>query len=317
MATVLDFEAPIVEIEAQLDELRNLPGMNGDQLNKEITSLEDKLAKVRANIYKRLTPQQKVMVARHPDRPYTLDYIQNIFTDFTELHGDRLFREDPALVCGMAKLDGEPVMVIGHQKGRNTKENIHRNFGMVNPEGYRKSQRLFEMADRFKRPVITFVDTPGAYPGIGAEERGQAEAIAKSLMVMAGLKVPMITVIAGEGGSGGALAIAMGNRVGMLEHSVYAVISPEGCASILWKDAAYAGRAAEALKLTSKDLKELNIIDEIIEEPMGGAHRNHPATAVKVKDFIVRNLAELKTMSPDQLFEDRYQKFRNMGVFAE
>ena len=317
MATVLDFEAPIVEIEAQLDELRNLPGMNGEQLNKEITSLEDKLAKVRANIYKRLTPQQKVMVARHPDRPYTLDYVQNIFTDFTELHGDRLFREDPALVCGMAKLDGEPVMVIGHQKGRNTKENIYRNFGMVNPEGYRKSQRLFEMADRFKRPVITFVDTPGAYPGIGAEERGQAEAIARSLMVMAGLKVPMITVIAGEGGSGGALAIAMGNRIGMLEHSIYAVISPEGCASILWKDAAYAGRAAEALKLTSKDLKELNIIDEIIEEPMGGAHRNHPATAVKVKDFIVRNLAELKTMSPDQLFEDRYQKFRNMGVFAE
>lgn len=317
MATVLDFEAPIVEIEAQLDELRNLPGLNSDQMNKEITSLEDKLAKVRANIYKRLTPQQKVMVARHPDRPYTLDYIQNIFTDFTELHGDRLFREDPALVCGMAKLDGEPVMVIGHQKGRNTKENIHRNFGMVNPEGYRKSQRLFEMADMFKRPVITFVDTPGAYPGIGAEERGQAEAIARSLMVMAGLKVPMITVIAGEGGSGGALAIAMGNRIGMLEHSIYAVISPEGCASILWKDASYAGKAAEALKLTSKDLKELNIIDEIIEEPMGGAHRNHPATAVKVKDFIVRNLAELKTMTPDQLFEDRYQKFRNMGVFAE
>jgi len=317
MATVLDFEAPIVEIEAQLDELRNLPGLGGDQMSKEIASLEDKLAKVRANIYKRLTPQQKVMVARHPDRPYTLDYVQNIFTDFTELHGDRQFRDDPALICGMAKLNGEPVMVIGHQKGRNTKENIHRNFGMVNPEGYRKSQRLFEMADRFKRPVITFVDTPGAYPGIGAEERGQAEAIAKSLMVMAEIKVPMITVIAGEGGSGGALAIAMGNRVGMLEHSVYAVISPEGCASILWKDASYAGRAAEALKLTSKDLKELNIIDEIIEEPMGGAHRNHPATAVKVKDFIVRNLEELKKMTPEQLFEDRYQKFRNMGVFAE
>jgi len=317
MATVLDFEAPIVEIEAQLDELRNLPGLNSDQMNKEITSLEDKLAKVRANIYKRLTPQQKVMVARHPDRPYTMDYINNIFTDFTELHGDRLFRDDPALVCGMAKLDGEPVMVIGHQKGRNTKENIHRNFGMVNPEGYRKSQRLFEMADRYNRPVITFVDTPGAYPGIGAEERGQAEAIAKSLMVMSGLKVPMITVIAGEGGSGGALAIAMGNRIGMLEHSIYAVISPEGCASILWKDASFAGKAAEALKLTSKDLKELNVIDEIIEEPMGGAHRNYPATAVKVKDFIVRNLAELKTMTPEQLFEDRYQKFRNMGVFAE
>lgn len=317
MPTVLDFEAPIAEIESQLDELRNVPGLTNDQLTKEVASLEVKLAKMRANIYKRLTPQQKVMVARHPDRPYTMDYINSVFTEFTELHGDRLYRDDPAVICGMAKLNGEPVMVMGHQKGRNTKENIHRNFGMVNPEGYRKTQRMFDLAERFKRPVITFVDTPGAYPGIGAEERGQAEAIAKSLMVMAGLTVPMITIIAGEGGSGGALAIAMGNRVGMLEHSIYAVISPEGCASILWKDASYAGRAAEALKLTSKDLLELNVIDEIIEEPMGGAHSNYQETAVNVKDFIVRNLAELKKMTPEQLFEDRYQKYRNIGVFAE
>ncbi|MGE4318183.1 MAG: acetyl-CoA carboxylase carboxyltransferase subunit alpha [Deferribacterales bacterium] len=317
MPSVLDFEAPIAEIEAQLDELRNMPGMGTDQMTKECAGLEAKLAKVRANIYKRLTPQQKVMVARHPDRPYTLDYINNIFTDFTELHGDRLFRDDQAIICGMAKLNGEPVMVMGHQKGRNTKENILRNFGMVNPEGYRKTQRMMEMAERFKRPIITFVDTPGAYPGIGAEERGQAEAIAKSLMKMAELTVPMVTVIAGEGGSGGALAIAMGNRVGMLEHSIYAVISPEGCASILWKDAAYAGRAAEALKLTSKDLKELNIIDEIIEEPMGGAHRNYKQTAENVKNFILSSLDDLKKMTPEQLFEDRYQKYRNMGVFAE
>ncbi len=317
MPSVLDFEAPIAEIEAQLDELRNMPGMGTDQMTKECAGLEAKLAKVRANIYKRLTPQQKVMVARHPDRPYTLDYINNIFTDFTELHGDRLFRDDQAIICGMAKLNGEPVMVMGHQKGRNTKENILRNFGMVNPEGYRKTQRMMEMAERFKRPVITFVDTPGAYPGIGAEERGQAEAIAKSLMKMAELTVPMVTVIAGEGGSGGALAIAMGNRVGMLEHSIYAVISPEGCASILWKDASYAGRAAEALKLTSKDLKELNVIDEIIEEPMGGAHRNYKQTAENVKNFILSSLDDLKKMTPEQLFEDRYQKYRNMGVFAE
>lgn len=317
MPNVLDFEAPIAEIEAQLEELRNVPGISSDQLKKEVQSLEDKLAKVRANIYKRLTPQQKVMVARHPDRPYTMDYINNIFTDFVELHGDRLFKDDQAIVCGMAKLDGEPVMVMGHQKGRNTKENILRNFGMANPEGYRKTQRMFDMAERFNRPVITFVDTPGAYPGIGAEERGQAEAIAKSLMVMAQVKVPIITVIAGEGGSGGALAIAMGNRIGMLEHSIYAVISPEGCASILWKDASYAGKAAEALKLTSKDLLELGVIDEVIEEPMGGAHRNYPATAAKVKDFILRSLKDLKAMTPEQIFDDRYAKFRNMGVFTE
>lgn len=313
----LDFEAPILEVESRIDEIKNISGLGAGDIDKELKTLEDKLAKLKASIYKKLTPPQKVMVARHPDRPYTLDYIRLICTDFVELHGDRVFKDDPAIVCGTAKLNGEPVIVMGHQKGRNTKENIHRNFGMANPEGYRKAQRMFEMAENFNRPIVTFVDTPGAYPGIGAEERGQAEAIAKSLMVMAELTVPMVTVVTGEGGSGGALGIAMGNRVAMLEHSIYAVISPEGCASILWKDAAFAGKAAEALKLTSADLKELAIIDEIIEEPAGGAHRDHGLTAQRVKDFILRSLAELKTKSREELFEDRYQKFRSMGVFAE
>lgn len=316
MAT-LDFEAPILEIESRIDEIKNVSGLGAGQIDKELKSLEDKLAKLKADIYKKLTPPQKVLVARHPDRPYTLDYINNIFTDFVEPHGDRLYRDDPAIICGTAKLNGEPVLVMGHQKGRNTKENIHRNFGMANPEGYRKAQRMFKMAETFNRPIVTFIDTPGAYPGIGAEERGQAEAIAKSLMVMAELTVPMVTIVTGEGGSGGALGIAMGNRVAMLEHSIYAVISPEGCASILWKDARYAGKAAEALKLTSKDLKELNIIDEIINEPAGGAHRDHELTAQRVKDYIMRALSELKKLSREELFEDRYQKFRSMGVFAE
>jgi len=315
--STLDFEAPILEIESRIDEIKNVSGLGAGEIDKELKGLEDKLAKMKANIYKKLTPPQKVQVARHPDRPYTLDYIDRIFTDFVELHGDRLFRDDPAIVCGTAKLNGEPVLVMGHQKGRNTKDNILRNFGMANPEGYRKAQRMFKIAEDFNRPIVTFVDTPGAYPGIGAEERGQAEAIAKSLMVMAELTVPMVTVVTGEGGSGGALGIAMGNRVAMLEHSIYAVISPEGCASILWKDAAYAPKAAEALKLTAIDLKELNIIDEIIPEPAGGAHRDHDLTAERVKDFIMRSFSDLKKMSRDELFEDRYEKFRAMGVFAE
>jgi len=313
----LDFEAPILEIESRIDEIKNVSGLGAGEIDAELKTLEDKLAKLKANIYQKLTPPQKVLVARHPDRPYTMDYIDNIFTDFVELHGDRLYRDDPAIICGTAKLNGEPVLVMGHQKGRNTKENIHRNFGMANPEGYRKAQRMFKMAETFNRPIVTFVDTPGAYPGIGAEERGQAEAIAKSLMVMAELTVPMVTIVTGEGGSGGALGIAMGNRVAMLEHSIYAVISPEGCASILWKDAAFASKAAEALKLTSNDLKGLNIIDEIIKEPAGGAHRDYELTAERVKDFVIRSITDLKKMSREQLFEDRYQKFRSMGVFAE
>lgn len=313
----LEFETSIYELEKKINEMKNMSALGEENLSTEISSLEKKLIKVQSSVYNNLSAPQKVMVARHPNRPYTLDYIEHIFDEFIELHGDRAFRDDPALVCGMAKFNEEPVIVIGHQKGRNTKENIHRNFGMANPEGYRKALRIFHLAEKFKRPIITFVDTPGAYPGLGAEERGQAEAIAKNLLEMAALTVPMITVVAGEGGSGGALAIAMGNRVVMLEHSIYAVISPEGCASILWKDAAYSGKAAEALKLTAPDLKNLNIIDEIISEPAGGAHRDHEAMAKNVKISIHKHLNELKQMSPEQLFEDRYAKFRAMGVFAD
>lgn len=313
----LEFETQIYEIEKKIDELKNLSGISGDDFKQEIESLEKKLARAKAAVYKNLDPAQKVLVARHPNRPYTLDYIKLIFTDFCELHGDRLFRDDPAIVAGVAKFEGEPVVVVGHQKGRNTKENIYRNFGMANPEGYRKALRIFHLAEKFKRPIITFVDTPGAYPGIGAEERGQAEAIARNLFEMAGLTVPMITIISGEGGSGGALAIAMGNKVLMLEHSIYAVISPEGCASILWKDATYSKKAAEALKLTAQDLLSLKIIDEIIPEPLGGSHRDHVQTASNVRKAIFKHLKELKGMSPERLFEQRYEKFRKMGVFAE
>ncbi len=313
----LEFETDIFELEKKINEMKNMSMLASEDLSKEIASLEKKLIKVQKNVYSSLTPPQKVLVARHPNRPYTLDYISYIFEDFTELHGDRLFRDDPALVTGFAKFNGEPVMVVGHQKGRNTKENIFRNFGMANPEGYRKALRMFKMAEKFRRPIITFVDTPGAYPGLGAEERGQAEAIARNLFEMAALTVPMITIITGEGGSGGALAIAMGNKVLMLEHSIYAVISPEGCASILWKDASFAGKAAEALKLTANDLLKLNIIDEIVPEPVGGAHRNHKEMADTLKKFIEKNLLELSSLSPEAVFENRYQKFRNMGVFSE
>lgn len=312
----LEFESQIYELETKIEELKNLSNIAEDDFKSEIESLEKKLEKVKGSVYKNLTPAQKVLVARHPNRPYTMDYIKLIFTDFCELHGDRLFRDDPAIVAGIAKFEGESVVVVGHQKGRNTKENIVRNFGMANPEGYRKALRIFHMAEKFKRPIITFVDTPGAYPGIGAEERGQAEAIARNLFEMAGLTVPIVTVISGEGGSGGALGIAVGNKVLMLEHSIYAVISPEGCASILWKDPSYAKKAAEALKLTAQDLIKFNIIDEIIPEPLGGAHRDHLETASNVRKAIFKSLQELKSMSPERLFEQRYDKFRKMGVFA-
>jgi acetyl-CoA carboxylase carboxyl transferase subunit alpha len=313
----LEFESSIFELEKKIKEMKNMSTLGNEDLRHEIALLEKKLRKVQRSVYASLTPPQKVLVARHPSRPYTLDYIKNIFDDFEELHGDRNFREYTAIVCGVAKFNEEPIVIVGHQKGRNTKENIFRNFGMANPEGYRKAMRIFHMAEKFRRPIVTFVDTPGAYPGLGAEERGQAEAIARNLFEMAALTVPMITIITGEGGSGGALAIAMGNRVLMLEHSIYAVISPEGCASILWKDQAYAAKAAEALKLTAQDLLELEIIDDIIEEPLGGAHRNHKVAARNVKRAIHKHLKELKQMSPEKLFEDRYSKFRNMGVFSE
>jgi acetyl-CoA carboxylase carboxyl transferase subunit alpha len=313
----LIFEKEIIELEKKINELKNLTDIGEADLHNEIENLVKKLNKAKENIYKNLTPAQKVMVARHPNRPYTLDYIKLIFTDFIELHGDRLFRDDPAIVGGVAKFESDYVVVIGHQKGRNTKENIYRNFGMAHPEGYRKALRLFKEAAKFNRAIITFVDTPGAYPGIGAEERGQAEAIAKNVMEMAGLPVPVITVISGEGGSGGALGIAIANKVLMLEHSIYSVISPEGCASILWKDASYSEKAAEYLKLTAEDIIKFKVIDEIIPEPFGGAHRNHIETATNVAEVIKKHLNELKKMTSDELINQRIDKFRNIGVFGE
>jgi acetyl-CoA carboxylase carboxyl transferase subunit alpha len=272
---------------------------------------------MREEIFSNLTNWQITQIARHINRPFTMDYINLIFTDFVELRGDRNFGDDHAIVGGPARLDGEPVMVIGHQKGRDTKEKVFRNFGMPNPEGYRKALRLMEMAERFKLPVLTFVDTPGAFPGIGAEERGQAEAVARNLREMSRLTVPIIVTITGEGGSGGALAIAVGDRILMLEYSIYSVISPEGCAAILWSDGSKGETAAEALKLTAKNLKELGVIDEIVKEPIGGAHGDHKAMAASLKKAIIRNLNDLKQLPAERLVEERYRKFRSMSRFME
>jgi acetyl-CoA carboxylase carboxyl transferase subunit alpha len=306
----MEFEKPLMELEKKIEELAVLS--ESMDLSAEITKLEKRADKMRAEIFSNLSRWQTAQIARHINRPFTMDYLNLIFTEFTELHGDRLFGDDHAIVGGTARLDGEAVMVIGHQKGRDTKEKVYRNFGMPNPEGYRKALRLMKMAEQFKLPVITFVDTPGAFPGIGAEERGQAEAIARNLREMASLTVPIIVVITGEGGSGGALAIAVGDRILMLEYSVYAVISPEGCAAILWSDGTKGEQAAEALKLTAQDIKELDVIDEIIKEPLGGAHRDHAAMAKSLHEALSRNLAELKRLSPESLVEERYQKFRRM-----
>jgi acetyl-CoA carboxylase carboxyl transferase subunit alpha len=311
----MEFEKPLMELEKKIEELGELS--RDMDLSAEIAKLEKKADKMRSDIFSNLSRWQTAQIARHINRPFTMDYLNLIFTEFTELHGDRLFGDDHAIVGGLARLDNEPVMVIGHQKGRDTKEKVYRNFGMPNPEGYRKALRLMQMAEQFKLPIITFVDTPGAYPGIGAEERGQAEAIARNLREMASLTVPIIVVITGEGGSGGALAIAVGDRILMLEHSVYAVISPEGCAAILWSDGTKGAQAAEALKLTAKDIKELEVIDEIIKEPIGGAHRDHEAMAKTLHEALVRNLGELKKMKGDKLVEERYQKFRRMSRFVE
>ncbi|MGB4599335.1 MAG: acetyl-CoA carboxylase carboxyltransferase subunit alpha [Trichlorobacter sp.] len=317
-ATVyLEFEKPIAELEKKIEELRTLNGGSDLNLSDDIASLEKRVEQEREEIFNNLSRWQKAQVARHINRPFTLDYIKHLFTDFNELHGDRNYGDDHAIVGGLARFDGQPVMVVGHQKGRDTKEKVFRNFGMPNPEGYRKALRLFRMAEQFNLPIITFVDTPGAYPGIGAEERGQAEAIARNLREMSELKVPIIVCITGEGGSGGALAIAIGNRVLMLEHSVYAVISPEGCAAILWSDGTKGPQAAEALKPTAQDIIGLGVIDEIIHEPVGGAHRDHEATAQAMASAIRSHLAELKKLSPDELVEDRYQKFRAMTRMAE
>jgi acetyl-CoA carboxylase carboxyl transferase subunit alpha len=308
------FEKPILELEQKIEELA---GLGNPALESEIASLREKLDAVRREVYSQLDPWQKTQVARHPRRPYTLDFVGGLLEDWIELHGDRRFSDDHAIVAGMGRFRGRPVAVVGHQKGRATREKIQRNFGMPRPEGYRKALRVMQMAEKFGRPILTFIDTPGAYPGIDAEERGQAEAIAFNLREMARLRVPVICTVTGEGGSGGALAIGVGNRVNMLEYSVYSVISPEGCASILWRDAAKAPEMAQALRLTAPDLKDLDVIDEIIPEPAGAAHSDPQGTIDAVGRVLERQLGELATLSADELLEDRYQRFRRIGKFTE
>jgi acetyl-CoA carboxylase carboxyl transferase subunit alpha len=306
-----DFDAPLVELQKKIDELSAFPGDPAKE--KEARRLREDLQEQRREVYSRLTPWQKTMVARHPNRPYTLDYVQALFTEWTEIRGDRRFADDPALVCGFALYKDRPVCVIGHQKGRDTKQKIYRNFGMPKPEGYRKALRVMQMAAKFSRPILTFVDTPGAYPGLDAEERGQAEAIAYNLREMAGLRTPIVVTVTGEGGSGGALAIAVGDRVNMLEHAVYSVISPEGCASILWRDSSRAEEAATAMKITAQDLKAVGLVDTVIPEPPGGAQVSHEALFKSVDEVLSGQLQELRRLAPEALAEGRYRKFRDMG----
>lgn len=313
----LSFEKKIIEIENKIAELKRLSIGEGIDFSEEIRKLEKKASALTQEIFSKLTDWERTQVARHPNRPYFLDYVTRITTDFIELHGDRHFADDKAIVGGLAKLDGRSVVLIGHQKGRTTKENIVRNFGMPHPEGYRKALRLMKLAEKFKKPIITMIDTPGAYPGIGAEERGQAEAIAVNLLEMSKLQVPIIVVVIGEGGSGGALALGVGNRVLMLENSIYSVISPEGCAAILWEDQTKAPEAAERLCLTAKHLMALGVIDEIVKEPLGGAHKNYDEMASILRETLKRHLKELDLFTPEELVEQRYQKFRAMGVFEE
>jgi acetyl-CoA carboxylase carboxyl transferase subunit alpha len=315
-AFTLDFERPVVELERKIDELKLLAGEGAD-LGEDIRRLEEEARRLQEQIFRDLTPWQKVQLSRHPRRPLLLDYMSLLFSDFVELHGDRVFGDDPAIVGGLAAFHETPAVVMGHQKGRTTKENVYRNFGMPRPEGYRKARRLMELAERFRRPILAFIDTPGAYPGVEAEERGQAEAIARNLLCMADLTVPMIAVVTGEGGSGGALAVAMGNRVLMLQNAIYSVISPEGCASILWKDAARAPESAAALHLTAQDLLDLGVIDEVVPEGPGGAHRDHRSTARHLDEALRRHLGELRGLSPEALRRDRHDKFRRMGVFRQ
>jgi len=301
-------------IEKQIEYLESKAGDN-QEAREQLRRLHAQVDALREQIQASFSAWQTTELARHPQRPYTLDYVQHLFTEWSELHGDRLFGDDPALLCGMARFHGEEVLVIGHQKGRDVKQRVHRNFGQANPEGYRKALRVMKLAEKFKRPILTFVDTPGAYPGLGAEERGQAEAIARNLREMSRLKVPIITVITGEGGSGGALGIAVADRVLMMENSVYSVISPEGCASIMWRDASKKELAAQALKITASDLQQLGCIDGIIPEPEGGAHGDHEKTAALVGGALLRNLAELKSMVLQDLLDARYRKFRQMAQF--
>jgi len=311
----LDFELPIAELEAKIEELQNISraGELDLELEEEVSKLKEKSAKQKQEIFSNLGAWQVSQLARHPLRPYTRDYIERIFTEFDEFAGDRTFANDPAILGGVARLDGEPVMVIGQQKGRDTAEKIKRNFGMPKPEGYRKALRLMEMAERFKMPIMTFIDTPGAYPGVGAEERGQSEAIARNLKVMATLKVPTICTVIGEGGSGGALAIGVGDRVNMLQYSTYSVISPEGCASILWKSADKAPLAAEAMGVTAERVKELDLINNLVDEPLGGAHRNYDAMARNLKVRLKRDLADLQALTLEEMLDQRYKRLMSFG----
>ena len=313
----LEFEQPIAELEAKIDELRYVGDDAEININEEISRLQAKSKSLTESIFSKLDAWQISQLARHPQRPYALDYIPRIFTDFEELHGDRTYADDPAIVGGPARLDGKPVMVIGQQKGRDTKEKIVRNFGMPRPEGYRKAKRLMEMAERFRLPILTLIDTPGAYPGIGAEERGQSEAIARNLYVMAGLRTPIVCTVIGEGGSGGALAIGVGDRMIMLQYSIYSVISPEGCASILWKSAEKASDAAQAMGVTSARLKQLHLIDDILEEPLGGAHRDADEMAQRIKLRLIDQLDQLNRFPADELIAARYQRLLSYGEFVE
>jgi acetyl-CoA carboxylase carboxyl transferase subunit alpha len=313
----LEFEQPIAELEAKIDELKFVTNDAEISLAEEIARLRAKSRTLTTSIFANLSPWQITQLARHPQRPYTLDYIGMLCTEFQELHGDRMYADDAAIVGGLARIDGQPMMVIGQQKGRDTKERVRRNYGMPKPEGYRKAQRLMQMAERFQLPIVTFIDTPGAYPGVGSEERGQSEAIARSLFIMAELKTPIVSVVIGEGGSGGALAIGVGDHLIMLQFSVYSVISPEGCASILWKSADKKELAAEAMGMTADRLNELGLVDEVLKEPLGGAHRDPQKMADDLKAAILANLARLEKLSPDQLVAKRYERLRAFGSYSE
>ena len=313
----LDFEQPIAELEAKIEELRKVEFDNDINISGTLKQLEEKSERLTESIFADLTDWQFSQLSRHPERPYTLDYIEHMFTDFYELHGDRAYADDPAIVCGLAKLEGQPIMVIGHQKGRDTKEKILRNFGMPRPEGYRKAIRVMKMAERFGLPIICLIDTPGAYPGIGAEERGQSEAIARNLFEMSKLRTPIICTVIGEGGSGGALAIGVGDRLIMLEYSTYAVISPEGCASILWKSAEKSQLAAEAMGITSDRVREQGFLDEVVREPVGGGHRNYQKIASSLREALISHLDELKQEDMDEMLERRFQRIMSFGSFTE
>jgi len=313
----LDFEQPIAELEAKIEELRYVGDDSEININEEVARLKAKSESLTKNIFAKLSPWQIARVARHESRPYTLDYLKIIAPDFQELHGDRMYADDPAIIGGIGRINGRAVMFIGHQKGRDTKERVRRNYGMPKPEGYRKAQRLMRMAEKFSMPIVTLIDTPGAYPGVGAEERGQSEAIAYSLYLMAGLKTPIISVVIGEGGSGGALAIGVGDRLLMLQYSIYSVISPEGCASILWKSAERAEEAAESMRITADSLSKFGLVDEVLEEPLGGAHRSPKEAAEVIRNALIKNLDELEALSTEQLLEGRQRRLASFGQFKE